>query len=491
MENATVKNAVQDFFEETDVEAAYLKAGLVGFGGSGKSLTATMLAVAIAKLRGVDAISFVDTETGSDYVKPYVKSQGLRLLTKKTRSFTDLVTAVNTAEALGIPLITDSITHFWIEIQRAYKVKKKITGKMAWYHYGPIKDEWGQFTDRYLNSAADIIICGRAGWEYDQDEDEEGNKELLKTGIKMKAETEMGYEPSLLLLIERLDRAGVLRDPKARGWIHRCVVLKDRFNLINGQVSDFERRESDGVYLVNGTAAPTDSYNHVFHALRPHFDSLNIGGVHRGFDASRTSEDRFEGNDRSWHVRKEQHEIECEKVTAALQLAGIGSQSTQDKQRMRELLQKCFGTPSWKEIETRRTLEEVQSGLRALRIELGLDPKPTEPLTEEESAAFEELIEKATAAGIVSKDTPAVAFKALLEQDWKEVRLLREVILEKMAAEATKAAAEAANGNSAEPGATEGTEATGPAAAQPNGEVKPKRSKKSKDESAPQLSVVQ
>jgi hypothetical protein len=44
-----------------------------------------------------------------------------------------------------------------------------------------------------------VIICGRAGYEYDYFEDDEGKKQLEKTGIKMKAETEMGFEPSLLV----------------------------------------------------------------------------------------------------------------------------------------------------------------------------------------------------------------------------------------------------------------------------------------------------
>ena len=41
------------------------------------------------------------------------------------------------------------------------------------------------------------------GYEYDYFEDEAGKKQLEKTDIKMKAEGEMGYEPSLLVLMER------------------------------------------------------------------------------------------------------------------------------------------------------------------------------------------------------------------------------------------------------------------------------------------------
>jgi hypothetical protein len=87
--------------------------------------------------------------------------------------------------------------------------------------YGAIKPMWAQFTETFLNSKAHIILCGRAGntSEYQEKEDG-GKKELISTGTKMKAESEMGYEPSLLveMVAEKpLDRKKKLATRKLRG----------------------------------------------------------------------------------------------------------------------------------------------------------------------------------------------------------------------------------------------------------------------------------
>ena len=63
----------------------------------------------------------------------------------------------------------------------------------------PLKAMWREFTDRYVNSKLHVIMRGRAGYIWDDVEDEEGVKELKKVGTKMKAEVETGYEPSLLI----------------------------------------------------------------------------------------------------------------------------------------------------------------------------------------------------------------------------------------------------------------------------------------------------
>lgn len=99
-------------------------------------------------------------------------------------------------------LIIDSISHFWKEVQDSYK-KSKHRNRLHFHDWGQIKDQWGRFTDCYINSQVHIIMCGRAGYEYAYFEDEDGKKQLEKTGTKMKAESEMGYEPSLLMEMVR------------------------------------------------------------------------------------------------------------------------------------------------------------------------------------------------------------------------------------------------------------------------------------------------
>ena len=82
-------------------------------------------------------------------------------------------------------------------------MKAKKRTRLQFDDWGYLKGEWRKFTDLFINSNLHIILCGRAGYEYDYFEDEAGKKQLEKTDIKMKAEGEMGYEPSLLVLMER------------------------------------------------------------------------------------------------------------------------------------------------------------------------------------------------------------------------------------------------------------------------------------------------
>jgi hypothetical protein len=144
--------------------------------------------------------------------------------------------------------------------------------RLLFHHWQPIKSEWKRLTDLYVMSDLHIILCGRAGWEYDFTEDEEGNKELLKTGTKMKTEIEMEYETSLLLEMERVK----MDEGKIGGMhTHRCWVLKDRADKINGQHFD----------------------NPGFDVFIPHINSLNIGGKHQTIDTTRSSEELFEKRD--------------------------------------------------------------------------------------------------------------------------------------------------------------------------------------------------
>jgi len=59
-------------------QTAYLKAGIMGFQGSGKTYTATRIASGLAKLSKKEKpkIAFFDTEKGSDF---FVKYGALRL----------------------------------------------------------------------------------------------------------------------------------------------------------------------------------------------------------------------------------------------------------------------------------------------------------------------------------------------------------------------------------------------------------------------------
>lgn len=342
-------------FKPAEHTQAFMKAGFMGLAGSGKTHTSANLAIGLIqylKDLGIEyaekPVFFLDTETGSDYVKPLFDRAGIKMMQAKTRAFADLVPAVKEAEKNGSLLLIDSITHFWTEFTESYARKRNRKRGLEFQDWAYLKSEWRRFTDVYVNSSLHIIMCGRMGYEYDFFQNEEnGKKELEKTGVKMKAETETGYEPSILVLMERQ------MEFETKRQIRRAYVLKERFDVI------------DGNELVNPT----------FKDFLPHIELLNLGGAQLGVDTSRNSDGIIPelGGASDWKYREEQRQIFLEKIQNLMTEHGISGRSDAGKQRVIELLKTHFATTSWREVES-FNLDQIKSGFDKLHIELNGAP---------------------------------------------------------------------------------------------------------------------
>lgn len=336
-------------FTKAEATTAFLKAGLMGFAGSGKTYTATSIAIGLVRLmRDLDIpyaqkpIFFLDTETGSDWVKPRIEEASIELFTAKTRAFRDLLAAVPEAEGTSSILLVDSLTHFWVELTDAY-MKAKKRSRLQFEDWAFLKTEWRKFTDLFVNSNLHIVVCGRAGFEYDYSIDEEtGKKNLEKTGIKMKAEGEMGYEPSLLILMERE------MDMATKTNAHFAKVLKDRSTLLDGK--EF----------------PDPGFEHFL----PHIQCLNLGGRQLGVDVTRTSEHTIPRDVRD--NNRTQRKIVLAEIEDLLVLH-FPSTAAKDKAAKIALLKKHFNA-TWTEMEEIMGLEPLRTGYDALHQELETKP---------------------------------------------------------------------------------------------------------------------
>src|SRR5690348_17354343 len=102
-------------------DQAYLKAGFLGFAKSGKTYTASRIAIGLHKhIKSEKPIAFLDTETGSSYVLSLFEEEKIKLVTAKSRAFVDLMSVCKEAEKTCDILIIDSITHFWVELVHAF-----------------------------------------------------------------------------------------------------------------------------------------------------------------------------------------------------------------------------------------------------------------------------------------------------------------------------------------------------------------------------------
>jgi hypothetical protein len=325
----------------------YLKAGFQGFAGSGKTFTATDLAIGVRehmKLKG--PIAFFDTEGGSTYIQTKVKEKtGMDLVGMRSRAFVDLINLTREAEQAGVSvLIVDSITHVWDELQKAHLSrvneilrdrKKGPRYNLEFQDWAPIKAKWGEWTTLFLNSKLHIVFCGRAGFSYDHEVNQEtGKKELIKTGTKMKAENEFGYEPSLLIEMESIkvrNKKGVVN--------HQATVLKDRWDVLNGK----------------------EFMNPTFQTFLPHIELLSPGS-HAPIDTDIKTEPLVSEDGAS---DSKIRSILTQEITGELKNMYPGS--TEAARSAREkLFHEVFNTWSWDAVELMAP-DKLRIGLAAIR----------------------------------------------------------------------------------------------------------------------------
>lgn len=335
--------------------SAFLKMGIMGKQGAGKTKTAAKVAIGLVKhlkTKGISyankPVAFFDTETGSDYVMPDFEAAGIPLVVAKTKTLADLIEAMDWAEANASVMIIDSITHPYRELIAAY-LKKKGRTFLQIDDWNYLKGDygWAQFTKRYINSKLHIIMCGRAGDDLEQYTDEDGKRQLEKVGVKMKTEAETGFEPSLLVLMEMIERdhKSSNNGRRQRTFINRATVVKDRWDKINGDEFD----------------------DPGFEEFLPHVNLLALGGEHVGVRDSGDSQHILKTEKRDW--QPVQRRIAVDEIQTLLVLH-IPGQAAADKKRKVELIRKHFDNKSWTEIEEVMPLLDLRAGFDTLHEEL-------------------------------------------------------------------------------------------------------------------------
>lgn len=350
-------------------KVAFAKVGIYGTAGTGKTRTATEIAIGLHKAIGSKKpIAAFDTEPAFSFVLPLFQAAGIELLVAdESRALVDLMKFMNEAEKVCDIVIIDSITHVWRDAQESFlarlnetrkKFNRKPLASLEFQHWRPIKAAWADFTDRFLSSRMHVIVCGRAGtiYEYQDKDDGSGKKELISVGSRMATEKELGYEPSLLIemVIDRQDGR----------TINTAVIQKDRADKLNGQ------------------EIPMPNYAR----LKAHFQALNIGGEHFGSMEQRDSRAMFpEADENGWDAEKQRRIVLSEEIQG-LMLKHHPSQSVEDKKAKGDLLEMFADTRSWTKIEDMHS-DKLRAILDAMREHLEPPPAPANDEGKPEKAA--------------------------------------------------------------------------------------------------------
>jgi hypothetical protein len=336
--------------QRAKVEQSAAKVGLFGRQASGKTTTAALILIGLSKTYHKGApVAALDTENGSDYLVPIFEAEGVELRVVKSRAFRDMKTALVEAEEGGCcGYLVDSYTHPWNELCDTFKKKSK-RKRLEFTHMDQLKSMWRVWTDMMLNSPLHVLLSGRLGFEWGEEEDQEnpGERKLVRLGTKLKSESEAGYEPSLLIEMEALQDTDA-RQKKTRtkkgSIVHHCYVLKDRWRALNGRTFEFKDINS---YKVG-------DYKKVFEAFMPHWSKLVIGAEQRAVNPQRTSAAMFDdatGESIGAQMARRQ-QIAAEEISGILQHLWPSAQATAEKRIRQAILHELFDTFSWHAIET-------------------------------------------------------------------------------------------------------------------------------------------
>lgn len=325
----------------------FLKMAFQGFAGDGKTMTAAVVAVGLHKMiKSTKPIAVFDTEKAMKALKPFFDKEKIDVIVDdENRSLkawnTVLHDCINGAADI---LITDSVTHIWEDFLNAY-MKDKKKSRLEFQDWGILKPRWKeQFSLAFIEAPIHIIFTGRAGYEYENEKNEEtGKREIFKSGVKMKAEGETAFEPDILVFMEK--HQDILGEKK-NIW-RAATILKDRTTLIDGMTLNADGKKK-------GPA---------FADFAPAIKSL-LSGTYVD-ERPQLIQDTFEDEDRKALERKKKETLIAE-VEGNFNLMALGS-SAADKQTKAWILKQIWNVTTTDALLPLK-VDQVEHGFEIMKI---------------------------------------------------------------------------------------------------------------------------
>lgn len=220
-------------FTKATAKREYMKAGLYGKTGSGKSLTTLLMAEKLAEMEG-KRIAYIDTEKGTAFYIREVPERKVHpaafdIDTLETKSMFDALEAVEGLDpAVHGVVVVDSITALWEAAKGTYQGKLTSKGGIPVQAWSAIKKPYKRLISLLMDGKYHAFVCGREG--VDMTNDDDGDPVVV--GAKMKSESETPFEFHLLMrMVPEREENGA----------HKIRVFfeKDRSGILTGKTFDW------------------------------------------------------------------------------------------------------------------------------------------------------------------------------------------------------------------------------------------------------------
>jgi hypothetical protein len=218
--------------------AVYVKIGMMGISGSGKTMSALLMGYGLLKAAHPnltdeqvwEKILVIDTENGSASLYAGLTVGSTRIgefLTIDVEApFTveKYIEAINAAEANGVEfLIIDSMSHAWQSegglLDKQNAVSRRMNGQtyQAWREITPL---YNQLIDRILQCKMHVVSTYRGKKEYALEDGDNGKKKVTAKGVGAQFREGADYESTVYFEIAQ---------------DHMAFASKDRTHLFDGQ----------------------------------------------------------------------------------------------------------------------------------------------------------------------------------------------------------------------------------------------------------------
>lgn len=322
-ENPFAKSGL--FVSTADIWTPF-KMSFEGFAGAGKTLTMCLIALGIWEAEGKTGnVLLMDTERSAKFIVPFLRQYGLvegkNLFVTHSRSLARWGEILAMAEKVrGTIFMTDTTTHVYEDMMVQFE---KDNGRKVKYPQDAmvIKPMWKEKFSNPFTGAVNthLLFTGRAAWEYTMDVDEDGKKSFNATGVKMRGDNELAYEPDVVVLMERAQQITDSQVEVAR----KATIMKDRSRIIDGNF-----------YYFRPMNQWEKGKNPVWEVFEPVYRVLSNGNKTASLqtDADKAMGPLFQkGAGEAWYQQKLRAERMVEEIKGVFDQWGLGGSGGAEK----------------------------------------------------------------------------------------------------------------------------------------------------------------